>query len=151
MSLKDKLVDDMKAAMKDREAGKLRLSVIRMARAAIKNLEIDRKHDLNEEEVLDVISREVKQRRDAIEEYAKAGRDDIVEKQKAEIDILMEYLPEQLTADEIRVIVKDVVANVGASGPKEMGKVMGALMPKVKGKADGKLVNQIVKEVLESL
>lgn len=151
MSLKDKLVDDMKAAMKAREAGKLKLSVIRMARAAIKNLEIDRKHDLNEEEVIEVISREVKQRRDAIEEYAKAGREDIVEKQKAEIDILMEYLPKQLTADEIRVIVQDTVATVGASGPKEMGKVMGALMPKVKGKADGKLVNQIVKEVLESL
>ncbi|KNZ68816.1 hypothetical protein Tfer_2538 [Thermincola ferriacetica] len=148
MSLKDMLNEDMKAAMKDKENGKLRLSVIRMARSAIKNIEIDKKRELSEEEVIEVLAREVKQRRDAIAEYERANRDDIVNTLKEEIAILMKYLPEQLSADEIRKLAQEVIAEVNPSGPKDMGKVMGKLMPKVKGKADGKLVNEIVRELL---
>lgn len=148
MSLKDKLNEDMKAAMKEKEAGKLRLSVIRMAKAAIKNIEIDKGKELSDEEVIDVLVREVKQRRDAMVEFEKGGRMDTVETLQKEVDILMDYLPEQLSADEIRSLVKEAVEITGAKEAKEMGKVMGVLMPKVKGKADGKLVNQIVREFL---
>lgn len=148
MNLKDRLVSDMKESMKAREEGKLRLSVIRMTRASIKNAEIDKKRELSEEEVVEVLAREVKMRRDSIEEYVKANRQDVVEQLNEEIRILMAYLPEQLSETEIRSLVREALQATGAQGPKEMGKVMGYLMPKVKGKADGKLVNQVVKEAL---
>lgn len=148
MSIKDKLNDDMKQAMKDREAGKLRLSVIRMARAAVKNVEIDRKKELDEEEVLDVLAKEVKMRRDSLEEFKKGNRPDLVATLEQEIAILMGYLPAQLSDDEVRALVAEAVAQTGAAGPKEMGKVMSALMPKVKGRADGKIVNAMVKDAL---
>ncbi len=148
MSLKEKLTADMKEAMKAKEAGKQRLSVIRLVRGAIRQLEIDGKKELGDEDVLGVIGKEAKQRRDAIEEFKKGGRDDLVAAAEAEIAILMEYLPQQLTEDEIRALVKEAVATSGASSPKDMGKVMKELMPKVKGRADGKLVNEIVKELL---
>lgn len=148
MSLKDRLAEDMKAAMKEKESGKKKLSVIRMVRSSLKNAEIDKKSELTEEEVLDVIAREVKKRRDSLDEYLKVGREDIANGLKEEVEILMEYLPEQLSEPEIRALVKDVVDEVKPTGPKDMGKVMGKLMPKVKGKADGKLVNQIVKEFM---
>ncbi|MHB8172801.1 MAG: GatB/YqeY domain-containing protein [Thermincolia bacterium] len=149
MSLKDQLVEDMKAAMKDKEAGKLRLSVIRMVRAAIKNAEIDKRKEFNDEEVIEVVAREVKQCRDAIEEYRKANREDIVEQFQEEIKVLLHYLPEQMSVEEITAIVHEIITRVGAKDQKDMGKVMGALMPKVKGRADGKMVNQIVKEALD--
>ncbi len=148
MSIKDKLNDDMKQAMKDREAGKLRLSVIRMARAAVKNVEIDRKKELDEEEVLDVLAKEVKMRRDSLEEFKKGNRPDLVATLEQEIAILMGYLPAQLSDDEVRALVAEAVAQTGAAGPKEMGKVMSALMPKVKGRADGKIVNAMVRDAL---
>ncbi|MDA8212691.1 MAG: GatB/YqeY domain-containing protein [Clostridia bacterium] len=148
MNLKDRLVADMKDAMKAKQEGKLRLSVIRMARASIKNAEIDKKRELSEEEVIEVLAREVKMRRDSIEEYVKANRQDVVDQLNEEIRILMPYLPEQLSETEIRSLVQEALQATGAQGPREMGKVMGYLMPKVKGKADGKLVNQIVKEAL---
>ncbi|HEX3033025.1 MAG TPA: GatB/YqeY domain-containing protein [Bacillota bacterium] len=149
MNLKDRLVADMKEAMKAREEGKLRLSVIRMARAAIKNAEIDKQKELSDAEVLDVLVREVKMRRDAIEEYARADRPETVAQLNEEINILMGYLPEQLSEEAVRQLVQEAVQATGAQGAKEMGKVMGYLMPKVKGRADGKLVNQLVKEALE--
>ena len=148
MSLKDKLSEDMKQAMKDKEAGKLRLSVIRMVRASIKNAEIDRKKELSDEEVLDVLAKEVKMRRDSLEEFRKGNRPDLVAGLEQEIAILMDYLPQQLSDEEVRVLVAAAVAETGAAGPKDMGKVMAALMPKVKGRADGKLVNSLVKEAL---
>lgn len=148
MSLKERLMEDMKTAMKEREAGKTALSVIRMARATIKNTEIDKGHELNDDEVLEVLAREVKQRRDAIIEFDKARREDLVANLKAEIEVLMPYLPKQMTEEELRAVVQETVAQVGAQSAKDMGKVMGALMPKVKGKADGKLVNQIVRAIL---
>lgn len=150
MVLKDKLTEDMKQAMKDKEAGKLRLSVIRMVRSNIKNVEIDKKKELSEEEVMDVLAKEVKMRRDAMEEFKKANRPDLVENLEMEVAILMDYLPQQMTEAEVRRAVEEAVKETGASSPKEMGKVMAALMPKVKGRADGKLVNTIVKELLNS-
>ncbi|QJW48611.1 GatB/YqeY domain-containing protein [bacterium BFN5] len=148
MSLKDKLTEDMKQAMKDKEAGKLRLSVIRMVRATIKNVEIDRKKELAEEEVLDVLAKEVKMRRDAMEEFTKGNRLDLAQQLEQEIAILMQYLPQQLSESEVRVLVTEAVAEAQATAPKDMGKVMAVLMPKVKGRADGKLVNTIVREML---
>ncbi|SMC93895.1 GatB/YqeY domain-containing protein [Sporomusa malonica] len=148
MSIKDKLTEDMKQAMKDKEAGKLRLSVIRMVRASIKNVEIDKKKELAEEEVLDVLAKEVKMRRDSIEEFNKGNRPDLVETIEQEIDILMQYLPEQLSEQEVRVLVAEAVKEAQAASAKDMGKVMAVLMPKVKGRADGKLVNNVVREFL---
>jgi len=148
MSLKDKLTEDMKQAMKDKEAGKQRLSVIRMVRASIKNTEIDRKKELSDEEVLDVLAKEVKMRRDSLEEFKRGNRPDLVAGLEQEIAILMEYLPAQLSEEEVRTLVAEAVAQTGAAGPKDMGKVMAALMPKVKGRADGKTVNAMVKDAL---
>lgn len=148
MSLKEKLTEDMKQAMRDKESGKLRLSVIRMVRANIKNVEIDRKQELSNDEVLDVLAKEVKLRRDAVEEFNKGNRPDLVESLEQEVAILMNYLPEQLSEAEVRTLVESAVAETQAVSPKEMGKVMAVLMPKVKGRADGKLVNTIVREML---
>lgn len=149
MSIKDLLTEDMKQAMKDKESGKLRLSVIRMARANIKNIEIDEKRELNDDEVLAVLVKEVKMRQDSLEEFAKAGREELVEQAKQEIAILRKYLPEQLSDEELRVLVEEAVAETGAAGPKDMGKVMAALMPKTRGRADGKRINTMVRELLK--
>jgi len=150
MSLKEKLTADMKEAMKAREEGRQRLGVIRLVRGAIRQQEIDGQRELDDEAGLSVISKEVKQRRDAIEEFQKGGRDDLVRQNEAEIAILMEYLPQQMTEDEVRSAVQEAIAATGASTPKDMGKVMKELMLKVKGRADGKLVNQIVRERLDA-
>ena len=138
MSLKEQLTADMKEAMKNKE--KERLAVIRMVRGAIRQQEIDGQKELGEEDVIAVISKEVKMRRDSIEEFQKGGREDLVEKTQAEIDVLLPYLPAQLSEDEVRELVKAAVEQTGAASPKDMGKVMGVLMPKVKGRADGKMV-----------
>ena len=150
MSLKEQLTKDMKTAMKAKAEGKQRLAVIRMVRSAIRQAEIDGKTELDDAGVVSIISKEVKSRRDSIEEFRKGGREDLVEQNEAEIAVLMPYLPKQLSEDEIRELVKAAVAQTGASSPKDMGKVMGALMPKVKGRADGKLVNTIVREALNA-
>ena len=147
MGLKEQLVADYKEAMKNKE--KERLAVIRMVRGAIRQQEIDGQKELGEEDVIAVISKEVKMRRDSIEEFQKGGREDLVEKTQAEIDVLLPYLPAQLSEDEVRELVKAAVEQTGAATPKDMGKVMGVLMPKVKGRADGKMVNTIVKSFLQ--
>ena len=147
MSLMEKLTADMKEAMKQGE--KERLSVIRLVRGAVRQAEIDGKKTLTDDEGIGVISKEVKMRRDSIEEFARGKRDDLVAKTKAEIDLLMPYLPAQLSVDELKKIVADVVAEVGAETAKDMGKVMGVLMPRVKGRADGKLINEIVRAHLK--
>lgn len=149
MSIKDQLTADMKQAMKDREAGKLRLAVIRMVRANIKNVEINDKRELNDDEVLAVLMKEVKMRQDSLEEFEKAGRDELVAQAKEEIDILKKYLPEALSDDELKAIVAEVVAEVGAATMKDMGKVMPAVMAKTKGRADGKRINAIVRDLLK--
>ena len=138
----------MQAAMKAREEGKTRLSVLRLARAAIKNAEIEKRRELDDSEVLEVLAREVKQRRDAIQEYERAGRPETVRLLRQEIDILQEYLPRPLSEDELRELVKQAIAETGARDVRELGKVMGWLMPRVKGRADGKVVNRIAGEML---
>lgn len=147
MNLSERLNDDMKQAMKDKD--KFKLSTIRMMRAAMKNLEIDLKRPLEDTEVLDILSREIKQRKDSLQEFKKAGRDDLVTDLAAEIEIISQYLPEQLTEEEIKVIVTQTIQELGASSKADMGKVMGALLPKTKGRADGKLVNQFVQQFLQ--
>jgi uncharacterized protein YqeY len=147
MSLSERLNDDMKQAMRNQE--KFRLSVIRMVRSSIKNVEIDLRRSLEDNEVLDILNRELKQRKDSLQDFEKAGRDDLVNALKVELEIIAEYMPTQLTEEEITVIVKQTIQETGASTKAEMGKVMGALMPKVKGRSDGKLVNQIVQQLLQ--
>ena len=148
MTLKDRLVEDMKVAMKAKEEGKVRLSVIRMARAAIKNAEIDKKIEFNDVQVIEVLARELKLRRDALEVFAQADRPDKVKALEEEMAVLMDYLPQQLSEGDIRQLVQETINTLGVSGPKDLGKVMGALTPKTKGRADGKLVNQVVREIL---
>lgn len=138
----------MKAAMKAKEIGKDKLTVIRMVRAAIKNVEIEQKRELTDDEIIQIIVREVKQRKDTIPEYTKANRIDIVEKLEKEITILQDYLPQQLTEAELTTIISQVIASTGANSSADMGKVMGSVMPKTAGRADGRLVNQIVKQLL---
>ena len=150
MSVKERLNEDMKQGMKEKEAGKFRLSVIRMVRSSIKNAEIDRKRECLEEEVLDIIAKEVKLRRDAAEEFSKGNRPDLVDNVQREAAILMDYLPPQLSEPEVRALVAAAVTQTGATSAKDMGKVMAALMPQVKGRADGKMVNVIVKEMLSN-
>ncbi|PWV95405.1 hypothetical protein DFQ01_1277 [Paenibacillus cellulosilyticus] len=147
MNLSERLNDDMKQAMKNQD--KFKLTTIRMIRASIKNAEIDLKRPLEDSEVLDILSREIKQRKDSLQEFNKAGREDLAKDVAAEIDIIGVYLPEQLTEEEIKSIVLQTIQETGASSKAEMGKVMTALMPKVKGRADGKLVNTIVQQSLQ--
>lgn len=149
MSIKDQLTEDMKLAMKDRENGKLRLSVIRMVRANIKNVEINDKKELSDDEVLAVLMKEVKMRQDSLEEFQKAGRNELVAQAEEEIKILKKYLPEALSDEELKGIVAEVVAEVGAATMKDMGKVMPAVMAKTKGRADGKRINAMVRELLK--
>lgn len=146
MSIKEKLAEDMKTAMKAKDSA--RLSTIRMLNSVLKNREIDQRRELSDEEVVAAISTAVKQRRDSIEQFKAGGRQDLVEKEEAEVAILMAYLPQQLTEDEIRDIVKSAIAETSATSGKDMGKVMKVIMPKTKGKADGGLVNKVVKELL---
>jgi uncharacterized protein YqeY len=148
MTLRDRLTEDMKTAMKDKEAGKLKLSVIRMVRSAAKYLEIDRHKELDDNELLEVLAKEVKMRKDSLDEFRKANRPELLAALEQEIAILMEYLPEQMGEAEVRALVAQAVADAQAAGPKDMGKVMALLMPKVKGRADGKLVNSLVREML---
>jgi uncharacterized protein YqeY len=138
----------MKVAMKAKEEGKVRLSVIRMVRAAIKNAEIDKHIEFNDEQVIEVLAREMKLRRDALEAFDKADRPEKVKSLEEEMAILKEYLPQQLSEGEIRQLVQETITKMGAQGPKDLGKVMGALSPQTKGRADGKLVNQLVRDML---
>ncbi len=144
--MRDDINRDMIAAMKSGD--KERLSTLRMLLSAIKYKEVDAKHQLNDEEVVSVLSTLVKQRQDSIDQFRKGGREDLVEKETREAEVLKGYLPPQLSEDEVRDIVRKAAEETGAAGPRDMGKLMKAVMPQVKGKADGKLVNDIVKEVL---
>lgn len=149
MSIKDQLTADMKQAMKDREAGKLRLAVIRMVRSDIRNAEINGKKDLTDDDVLGILMKGVKMRQDSLVEFKKAERQDLIAQTEAEIAVLENYLPVALSDDELTNIIKEVVAAVGAKGPKDMGKVMPAVLGKTKGRADGKRINTIVRDLLK--
>ena len=146
MSLKAKITDDMKAAMKAREAE--RLSAIRLMLAAIKQIEVDERKDLSDPEVISVIERMIKQRRDSIAQFQAAGRKDLVDKETFELDLLSSYLPKQLSDDEIASEITAVLAQTGAQGPSSMGKVMGLLKGKLAGRADMAKVSALVKAKL---
>ncbi|OGP95236.1 MAG: aspartyl-tRNA amidotransferase [Deltaproteobacteria bacterium RBG_19FT_COMBO_56_10] len=148
MSLRQDIHKDIAVAMKAGE--KERLSTVRMLMSAIKYKEVDAHRELTDEETIAVISTLVKQRQDSIEQFTKGNRLDLVEKETKELEVLRTYLPPQLSEAEVRDIIKKAVAETGATGQKDMGKLMKVIMPQVKGKADGKLVNDIVKEALGS-
>jgi len=145
--LKERLVEDMKKAM--REKSKKELSVIRMARAAIKNKEINNQKELNNQEVIEVLSGQVKKIRESIEDFIKGDRTDAVEEAKNEIKILQRYLPEQMGENEINNLVDEIIEEVEATDMSDMGKVMKTIMPRVKGRVDGSEVNRIVREKLQ--
>lgn len=147
MSLLERLNNDMKQAMKSKEKDKL--SVIRMVKSSLQNEAIKLGvKELSEDVELTVLSREVKQRKDSLHEFDKAGRADLVEKLRTELSIVELYLPKQLSEEELSAIVAQTISEVGAKSKADMGKVMSAIMPKVKGKADGSLVNKFVQQHL---
>ncbi|AWI03322.1 GatB/YqeY domain-containing protein [Clostridium drakei] len=146
MSLKERLQEDWKQALKAKEKSKA--ETISMARAAVLQVEKTDGNKLSDEQVIEVLAKEVKQRREAILEFEKGNRQDLVDKANEEIEILLGYLPQQLSEEEISEIVRQAVDEVGAGSIKDMGKVMTLIMPKTKGRADGKLVSQIVKQYL---
>ena len=146
MSLLERLNSDIKQAMKNKEKDKL--SVIRMIKASIQNEALKTGKEISEEEELTVLSREVKQRKDSLHEFDKAGRQDLVEKIRTELQYVELYMPKQLSEEEVSEIVKQAISETGASTKAEMGKVMAVIMPKVKGKADGSLVNKLVQQHL---
>lgn len=137
----------MQAAMKSRD--NLRKTTISMARAAILQVEKDKQVQLDDEGVIEVLAKEIKSRKDAIPEFERGNRPDLVQKLEAEIAILSEYMPEQLSKDEINCMIDEAIAEVGAKSAKDMGAVMKALMPRVKGRADGAVVNQMVRAKLQ--
>lgn len=148
VSIKEQLMADMKVAMKAREEGKLALNVIRMARAHIKQAEIDGGHvDFDDDQVLAILRKEVKQRKETLDEIRNSGRDDLVAETEAEITVLKKYLPPEMSEEAIRKVVTDVIAELEPE-QKTMGSVMKAVMAKLKGQADGKVINRIVREVL---
>ena len=146
MGLKDKLLEDQKAAMRNHDAR--RVSTIRMVRAAITNAEIEQGHELDDAGVLDVIARDVKRHRDTIVEVAKGDRPQLLQSEKDELAILLSYLPQQMSSAEIEAQARAVIAQVGAAGPKDMGKVMGVLMPLLKGKAESRAISAAVQSLL---
>ena len=146
MSLKEKIQDNIKIAMKSKDNQVV--SVLRMLNAAILNKEKAKLKELTEDEVIEVIFSETKKRKDSIEQYGKGGRQALVDQEQAELEILQKYLPKQMTEDVIRKLVQEKIKQTGVESPKEIGKLMSVLMPLIKGKADGKLVSQIVQEEL---
>lgn len=143
----EKLKQDMVEAMKNKE--KDRLTVIRMVKAAMDQEHIDRKKEINDELLIDVVNKQIKMRKDSIAEFEKGGRGDLVEKTQSEVDILMAYLPEQLSLEEVAKIIDEIFAEVKPEGQKDMGKVMKEATAKLKGKADMKEVSNIIKEKLQ--
>ncbi len=146
MALKEQLMQDLKAAMKEKDV--IRKNVVTMIRADILQKEKDNKIELDDEGIMDVISKQLKQRKDALEEFTKGKRDDLVAQTKSEIALLLSYLPKQLSSDELKEIVKMARDKLNITQLNQIGKLMAEVMPQVKGKADGKAVNTIIKELL---
>ena len=147
--MKEQLLQDLKEAMKNKDT--LMKDTITMLRAAILQVEKDNLKTLNDDEICGIVAKEVKKRKESVTEYENAGRQDIADNLKREIEILSKYLPEQLSEEEIAKMVEEAIAESGAASPRDMGKVMGLLRPKTQGKADGKVVSDIVKEKLAAL
>ncbi len=149
MSLKEQLANDLKDAIRQRDES--RKNAIRMTTSAIKNAEVERGAVLSEADVLTLVSREAKQRRESIAEFEKADRRDLVEKERAELEVLQSYLPAQVSRDEIAEAAREVIAEVGAGGPRDKGKVMPVLIGRLAGRAEGREINEVVTELLASL
>ncbi len=147
--MKDRILNDLKDAMKNKD--KERLAVIRLVKGSIQMTELDKKRDLTDDEVIDVISKEIKSRKDSIKEFEKGSRDDLINKTQEEIDILMEYLPKQMTNEEIEETIDKVFDIVKPTSQKDMGKIMKEINPLVRGKADMGLVSKIVKEKISNI
>ena len=144
--MQDRLFSDLKEAMK--KGDKLRQSVIRLTRAEIQNAEKAKGEPLDDPGVIEILSREAKKRRESIAEFSKGNRQDLVDKEEAELAILLEYLPPQMPREEVVAAARSVIEELGAQGPGDKGKVMGKLMPQLKGKAEGRLVSEVVAELL---
>jgi uncharacterized protein YqeY len=146
MELREKIEADTKDALKS--GAKDKVSTLRMLNAALKNKQIDKRRPLTEDEVVETVRSLIKQRKDSIEQFAKGGRQDLVDKETAEVAVLETYLPKQLAREELEAMVRDAITKTGAQGARDMGKVMKTLIPLVGGRADGKLVSELVKNAL---
>lgn len=144
--LKEKLLEDLKSSMK--EKNEIKKNTVQMIRAAILQVEKDKAIQLEDNQIIDIIAKEMKKRKDSLSDYEKSGREDLIEAVKKEMEIISEYLPKQLTKDELTEIIKQVITEVGATDIKDMGKVMKAAKEKVGASADGKSINEVVKELL---
>ena len=147
MPLKEKLMEDLKHAMKSKS--KVKKDTVTMVRAAIKQREVDERIELSDTEIVDIIAKQIKQKKDSIPDFEKGSRQDLVDLTNEEIKILLEYLPPQLSDEDLESIVKEAIEATGAQSKKDMGKLMAFIMPKVKGKADGKHVNEIVAKYIK--
>ncbi len=141
--LKARLTEDLKEAMRARD--RIRLGALRLLSAAVKNREVELRREVTDEEFVEVVGREVKRRKEAAEAYEKAGRQDLLDTERGEQEVLEGFMPEQLGADKVRALVEEAVTATGASGPKDIGKVMAHVMTRAKGRADGKTVNELAK------
>ncbi|AXK48930.1 glutamyl-tRNA amidotransferase [Aliarcobacter trophiarum LMG 25534] len=146
MNLKDKLNEDLKQAMRDKEV--VKRDSIRAINTMIKQIEVDERRELDDSEIIKLVQRGIKQREEAISQYSAAGRTDLVEKEQSQIDIFVQYLPKQLSNDELEKGMQEIISEVGATSIKDMGKVMGAASKKFAGVADGKRINEMVKKLL---
>ena len=145
--MKEKILQDLKEAMRAQDVA--RRTTLRMVVAAIKNLEIETSSELDDGDVLQIIQKQVKSRRESIEEFRKGNREDLIEKEQTEIDILKEYLPEEASEENIRSAAAEIITSINASGPQDIGKVMPKLIEQFQGRADGRTINGIVRELLD--
>jgi uncharacterized protein YqeY len=148
MKMKKQLQNDLKQAMLKQDD--LRKRTLRMVMASLKLAEVDQKAELDDPAILGLIQKEVKSRQESVDEAKQAGRDDLVERSQAEIEVLQEYLPQALSEDELKALVQETIDEVGAEGPADMGKVMKAIMPRIQGRADGKMVSELVRGKLSA-
>ena len=146
--LKQRLQSDLKDAMKQKDTFKR--DVIRFVMSAIKQIEVDERKELSDADIEAILVKQIKQRNDSIQQFREGGREDLVEKNEKELEILRSYLPEPMSEDEVREIIKEIVKETGAQGMKDMGKVMGAAKSKIGSRAEGRVINQIAKELLNS-
>ncbi len=144
--LKEKLLEDLKNSMKDKNI--VRKNVVQMVRAGILQVEKDKHIELNDDQIIEIIAKESKKRKDALADYEKSGRQDLIDEIKEEIEILAEYLPKQLSVEEVEKIVKEVIGEVGATSMKDMGKVMKSAKEKIGASSDGRTINEVVKKLL---
>ncbi len=146
MSLNERIIEDLKSAMKAKDD--LRVSCLRMLKTAVKNKQVEKGDTLNDEEIQSVISSLLRKGKESIDEFKKAGREDLVKKEEAEVEILYDYLPEQLSSEKIEETLREIISELSATGPKDLGKVMKVAMARMAGQAQGKEVNEIARKLL---